>query len=222
VVKVYERNGIECRLADTTSCCGAPWLHAGDLERFTKVAADNVKALAASVRKGAEVVVPQPTCGYVLKRDYVDYVGGPDAALVAAHTYDAVEYLMRVHTGDGTNLDTNFTGDIPASVTYHAPCHLRAQSVGLKSRDVMKLTGTKVTIVQQCSGVDGMWGLRAENHERSLPHGRKLGDLVERAGGEAVAGDCHLANGVIVEQTGRVPQHPIQIVARAYGIPPEP
>jgi hypothetical protein len=36
-----------------------------------------------------------------------------------------------------------------------------------------------------------------------------------------VAGDCHLANGVITEQTGRVPLHPIQVIARAYGIPPE-
>ena len=29
------------------------------------------------------VVVPQPTCGYILKKDYVDYVGGPDAELVS-------------------------------------------------------------------------------------------------------------------------------------------
>ena len=38
---------------------------------------------------------------------------------------------------------------------------------------------------------------------------------------EVVAGDCHLANTAITEQTGRVPIHPIQVVARAYGIPTE-
>src|SRR5262249_11951175 len=79
LVKVYERNGIQCTLADAVACCGAPWLHSGDVEQFTKVAAKNVKALAASVRKGNDIVVPQPTCGYILKKDYVDYVGGPDA-----------------------------------------------------------------------------------------------------------------------------------------------
>ncbi len=67
------------------------------MKEFTKVAEKNVKALAADVRKGRDIVVPQPTCGYVLKKDYVDYVGGADAALVAAHTYDAAEYLMKVH-----------------------------------------------------------------------------------------------------------------------------
>jgi glycerol-3-phosphate dehydrogenase subunit C len=222
LVKVYERNGIQCTLADTTQCCGAPRLHSGDIEAFTKVATENVKALAATVRKGNDIVVPQPTCGYVLKKDYVDYVGGPDAQLVAEHTYDAAEYLMRVHKGDDTSLDTNFVGDVPESVTYHTPCHLRAQNIGLKSRDLMRLTGTRIKLVQQCSGIDGMWGLRAENYELSLPLGKRLGELVEQAGGEAVAGDCHLANGVIVEQTGRVPLHPLQVVARAYGIAEEP
>jgi hypothetical protein len=36
-----------------------------------------------------------------------------------------------------------------------------------------------------------------------------------------VTGDCHLANGAINEQTGRVSLHPISLVARAYGIPEE-
>ena len=36
-----------------------------------------------------------------------------------------------------------------------------------------------------------------------------------------MAGDCHLANTAITEQTGRMPQHPLQVVARAYGIPAE-
>jgi len=180
-----------------------------------------VTAIAAAVQSGRDIVVPQPTCGYVLKKDYVDYVGGADAALVAEHTYDAAEYLMKVHKGAGTNLDINFGGDVPASVTYHAPCHLRAQSVGLKSRDLIKLTGTKVTLVQHCAGIDGTWGLRAENVAISLEIGRKLGDLVRRADGDAVAGDCHLANTAITEQTGNHPVHPLQLIARAYGISEE-
>jgi Fe-S oxidoreductase len=85
----------------------------------------------------------------------------------------------------------------------------------------MKLTGAKVTLVQQCSGIDGMWGLRAENAQISMEVGRKLGAEITRAQGDVVAGDCHLANTAITEQTGRVPVHPIQVIARAYGIAPE-
>ena len=67
-----------------------------------------------------------------------------------------------------------------------------------------------------------MWGLRAENAELSLPIGRTLAAQLERTGGDVVAGDCHLANTAITELTGRIPHHPLQIVARAYGIPVEP
>jgi Fe-S oxidoreductase len=221
LVKVYERNGIECSLAEGASCCGAPWLHSGDVEQFTKVAEKNVKALADSVRKGRDIVVPQPTCGYVLKKDYVDYVGGDDAKLVAEHTYDAAEYLMKVHKAEGSSLDTEFGGFVPQTVTYHTPCHLKAQNIGLKSRDLIKLTGAKVKLVQQCSGIDGMWGLRAENAELSIPIAGKLAEEIRRADGDVVAGDCHLANTAITEQTGEVPMHPLQLVARAYGIPEE-
>ena len=221
LVKVYERNGIECSLVDGASCCGAPWLHSGDVEQFTKVATKNVKALAASIRRGNDIVVPQPTCGYVLKKDYVDYVGGADAQLVADHTYDAAEYLMKVHKADGTTLDTDFSGEVPASVTYHTPCHLKAQDVGLKSRDLIKLTGARVTLVQQCSGIDGTWGLRAENAATSVTIAQRLGDQIRSAAGEVVVGDCHLANTAITEQTGRAPVHPLQLIARAYGISEE-
>ena len=219
-MKVYERNGIECTNTNA-GCCGAPWLHSGNVKEFTKVAEKNIKTLAAEVRAGTDIVVPQPTCSYIIKKDYLDYVGGPDAELVAEHTYDAAEYLMVVHKGDDTSLDTDFTGELLGEITYHTPCHLRAQNIGFKSRDLMKLTGAKVKLVQQCSGVDGMWGFRAGNEDISIPIAKKLGDQITKAGGDAVAGDCHLANTAIVEQTGREARHPLQIIARAYGIPEE-
>ena len=220
LVKVYERNGIECNLSGT-DCCGAPWLHSGDIKHFTKVAKKNVKKLAAEIRSGTDVVVPQPTCSYILKKDYLDYVGGPDAELVAEHTYDAVEYLMMIHKADDTVLDTDFPGETLETITYHAPCHLRAQNIGFKSRDLLKLTGAKVKLIQQCSGIDGMWGLRAGNEDISIPIAEKLATMIDRAEGEAVSGDCHLANTAIVEQTGRESTHPLQIIARAYGIADE-
>lgn len=218
LVGVYERNGLDCALS-AAGCCGAPWLHAGDLAKFTKVAKRNVTTLAAEIRRCGDVVVPQPTCSYVLKHDYADYVGGADAELVAARTYDAAEYLMRLHESDATALDTRFTGAVPETITYHAACHLRVQDVGLPSRDLLALTGAAVMTVQQCSGVDGLWGLRAENDEVSIPIARELAEQIGRAGAAAVAGDCELANTAIAEQTGNRPAHPISLIARAYGIP---
>jgi Fe-S oxidoreductase len=218
LVEVYEHNGVRCELAPTTSCCGAPWLHSGEVEPFINQARRNVAALAEAVRRGQDVVVPQPTCGYVLKRDYPEYLGSDDAKMVAEHTYDAAEYLWRLHKGDGTSIDTEFGGDVPDTVAYHVPCHLRAQSIGLRSRDLMKLTGAKVTAVQNCSGIDGTWGLRSENYELARKVAAPLMAALEKADAEVVAGDCHLANGAIFEETGREPMHPLQLLARAYGL----
>jgi Fe-S oxidoreductase len=221
LVRVFEHNGIECRLPEGQVCCGAPWLHQGDVTRFRRNAEKNLPLLAAAVRDGNDIVVPEPTCSYVLKHDYEDYVGGPDAELVSAHTYDASEYLIKVHKGDGGGLDTSFTGTVPEAITYHAPCHLRAQNIGLRSRDLLKLTGARVTVVAECSGVDGTWGLRAENYAAARGVAKKMRTAMEKAGVDVIAGDCSLANTGIVEETGTQPVHPIRIVARAYGIPEE-
>jgi glycerol-3-phosphate dehydrogenase subunit C len=221
LVKVYERNGVSCGLTDGAGCCGAPYLHSGDFDSFLKQAAKNVTALADAVRAGQDIVVAQPTCGYVLKRDYPEYLGTPDAKLVGAHTYDACEYLWRLHKGTETVLDTDFPGDVPATTTYHVPCHLQAQNIGLRSRDLIKLTGSKVSIVNKCSGIDGMWGLRSENYELARKVAQPMKAAIEKADAEVIAGDCHLANGAINQETGRVVQHPLQLIARAYGIAPE-
>ena len=221
LVRVYEHNGIECGLSKA-ACCGAGYLHSGNLAAFTKVAVDNVASLAAEVRKGNDIVVPQPACGYVLKHDYVDYVGGPDAQLVAQHTYDAAEYLMKVHRTEGSSLDMQFTGDVPDTITYHAASHLRAQRIGLQSRDLLKLMGAKVNLVEQSSGVESLAGLRTIKADSSLRASEQLGKLVNRASGggvsgDVICGDCHLSNTAIAGQTGNVPLHPLQLLARAYG-----
>jgi Fe-S oxidoreductase len=230
LVRVYEHNGIECGLSKS-ACCGAGYLHSGNLAAFTKIAVDNVATLAAEVRKGNDIVVPQPACSYVLKHDYVDYVGGPDAQLVAQHTYDAAEYLMKVHRTEGSSLDVQFTGEVPDTIAYHAASHLRAQKIGLQSRDLLKLMGAKVNLVEQSSGVESLAGLRRIKADSSQWASKLLGLRVGHASaghkspvvggdavhGDVVCGDCHLSNTAIAEQTGKVPLHPLQLLARAYG-----
>ncbi|MCL6091601.1 MAG: heterodisulfide reductase-related iron-sulfur binding cluster [Actinobacteria bacterium] len=222
LVKVYERNGIACTAIGGAGCCGAPWLHAGHFDQFESQAKRNLGPLAQAVRAGYDIVVPEPTCGYVLKNDYVTYVGGKDAEMVSEHTYDASEYLWRLHRGEGTKLDLDFPGQVPSSIVYHVPCHLRAQNIGLRSRDLLKLTGAKVVLADKCSGIDGTWGLRSENYELARKVAQPLRDAINGSRAEVVAGDCALANTAIEQETGRRPQHPLQVLARAYGIEPEP
>jgi glycerol-3-phosphate dehydrogenase subunit C len=230
LVKVFERNGVSCSLPEGTTCCGAPWLHQGNVREFTKAARRNVTALAGEVRAGRDVVVTQPTCAYVVKKDYPLYLAGTplaaDAALVAAHAADPAEFLMALHRGEGTSLATEFpgreSGVVPDQITYHVACHLQAQHIGLKSRDLLKVAGVRATLVQRCSGIDGTWGYRAENYALARRVARPMAEEIVAAGHEVVCGDCHLANGAIEQETGTRPVHPIQLLARAYGIDPEP
>ena len=126
-----------------------------------------------------------------------------------------------MHKREDTVLETMFEGEVPGTIAYHAPCHLQAQNIGLRSRDLLKLTGAQVSVVQKCSGIDGMWGLRSENYELSRRVAQPMKVAIEKVGADVVAGDCHLANGAIAQETGIRPLHPLQVLARAYGIAEE-
>lgn len=223
LVKVYERNGVECSVS-SARCCGAPLLHAGDIAAFRKVAEKNVAQLAAEIRAGTDIVVPQPACAHVLTVDSGEHLSGADAradaALVAEHTYDAAGYLMSLHRGDHFVLDTDFEGETHRRITYQASSHVRARGRGYPSRDLMRLTGAKIEVIQEPSGVGGIWSLRT----RGVVDDSTTQRLVERVAvgtGGVVATDSHLASLAVAGRTGLTPVHPLQVVARAYGIPAE-
>jgi Fe-S oxidoreductase len=217
-VAVLERNRVDVALPPQR-CCGMPYLDGGAVKEAQGLIRENVKALAAAVREGREIVVPGPTCSYMLKQEYPWLDGSDDARLVASHTRDLFEYLMRLHA-EG-KLDTNFS-QRPGRVAYHLPCHLKAQNLGTKSADLLRLIpGTEVEVVEHCSGVDGTWGLKKEYYELSLKVAEPLFKGIEAARPDRVASDCPLAALQIAQGTGAVPRHPIQIVAEAYGVTPE-
>lgn len=216
LVGVYERNGIGCTLPEGEVCCGMPWLDAGDTEKFVEHARANVAALLPAIDAGMPVVVPQPTCAYVLRQEYPDFLATDEAYRVAESTYDASEYLMELHRGE--ELDTDFTGRTYDTIAWQAACHYRAQHIGPKSKQLMELTGAKVEMIERCSAIDGTWGLRAENVEMARAVAKPLMEKIARSDADLIAGDCNLSNNAIVEATGKQPRHPLQVLARAYGI----
>lgn len=216
MVGVLEHNGFACDLPEGQVCCGMPWLDAGDPERFRDAAQRNVEALTPAVEAGCSIVVPQPTCAYTIKDEYPAFLGTDAARKVAAATFDASEFLIAKHRAG--EIDTDFGGKVYETILWHSACHYRAQQIGPKSRDLMALTGAKVSVVERCSAIDGTWGLRAENIELATRVARPLMERVAEAEEELIAGDCQLANVAIDESTQKRPVHPLQVIARAYGI----
>ena len=214
-VAVLERNRVDVTLPPQR-CCGMPYLDGGAISEAKTLIADNVRTLAAAVREGREILVPGPTCSYMLKREYPWLDGSEDAALVAAHTRDLFEYLTGLH-GEG-KLDVSFSKN-PGRVAYHLPCHLKAQNIGTKSADLLRLIpGARVEVIERCSGVDGTWGLKKEYYGLSLKVAEPLLSGIEAARSDVAATDCPLAALQIAQGTGREAKHPVQILAEAYGL----
>ena len=90
--------------------------------------------------------------------------------------------------------------------------------MGPKSAQLMRITGAEVETIERCSAIDGTWGLRAENVEMARKIAKPLMDRVSASDAELVTGDCQLANVAMTEGTGKRPVHPLQVLARAYGI----
>jgi glycerol-3-phosphate dehydrogenase subunit C len=215
-VAVFEHNGFTCELPEGQVCCGMPWLDAGDADKFREAAQRNVDALLPAVEAGRSIVVPQPTCAYTLKEEYPAFLGTEAARKVAAATFDAAEFLMNANKTE--KLDTNFPGQTYESIVWHAACHYRAQQIGPRSSQLMQLTGAKVQMIERCSAIDGTWGLRVENAEMARRVAKPLMEKVRESDAQLIAGDCQLANVAIEEGSGKRPIHPLQVLARAYGL----
>lgn len=213
-VEVLERNGIDVSMPDQR-CCGMPFLDGGDLENALKVARSNVASLHTAVKQGRDIVVPGPTCSFTIKNEYPHMLDTPEAREVAAHTFDICEYLMLRHK-EG-RLDTRFKAPV-GKVAYHLPCHLKAQNIGYKSRDLLALIpGSTVSMAERCSGVDGTWGFKTQYFDLSMKVALPLLREIDEARPDVTASDCPLACMQIEKGRGERPLHPIQIVRRAYG-----
>ncbi len=216
-IQVLEKNGVHVEVPPQ-KCCGMPYLDGGDVDNAKKHAAYNLGQLADYVKKGYDVVSPGPSCSYLMKQEYPMLSDNPDAKLVAAHTFDMMEYLAKLNK-EG-KLSTDFKKP-QGNVTYHLPCHLKAQNIGFKSRDVLELIpDTKVDVVAKCSGHDGTWSLKKEYFKMSLEVGKPLFDKFIDGG--SPASDCPLAQLQIEKGSGAKPRHPIQILRDAYGLEVDP
>lgn len=196
-----------------------PYLDSGRLETALEHFRQNVRVLLPYVRDGFDVVVPEPTCGMMLKKEYADYLQGEEgeqAREVAKRVFDISEYLVKLNAAGGLNRD--FPVDV-GRVAYHQPCHLKYQAIGQKSLELLRLAGAEVVFVDKgCSGHDGTWAMKKEYFDLAQKVARGLHRGVRESECATVATDCSLAGLQITQGTGQKTVHPIEVLARAYGL----
>jgi hypothetical protein len=171
-LEVLEANGVDVRCAAGLVCCGMPAWERGDLEALRRQAATNLRLLAPFVDRGAKVVAINPTCSMMMRREYPRLVAAADrpaAERLAAAVVDPSEFLWSMR--NEPRFSTAFRSSPRGPIAYHAPCHLRAQGIGFKGRDLLrKLPGVDVAAsVLECSGHDGTYAMTVEGSGRR-PH----------------------------------------------------
>jgi len=217
-VEVMQQNSVDISCPQGLGCCGMPaWEH-GDLETLRERAHHNLNVLMPHVEQGAEVVVINPTCSMMMRREYPELLEGEDrerAKKLAAATRDSGEFLWSLRNEERFN--TEFKSSPGAEVAYHAPCHLRTQGVGFKGRDLLrKIPGVKPRTVMECCGHDGTYAMSVEGFEPSQRIGKKAFDGMADADAEIWATDCPLAALQFKQHAGRKPMHPMSVLARSY------
>jgi Fe-S oxidoreductase len=218
-VEVLEKNGVKVSCARGLHCCGMPAWEKGDLASLQAQAGANLRILLPFVEKGAKVIAINPTCSMMLRREYPQLVVAEDretARKVAAATMDPSEFLWSIRNQERFN--TNFkSAPAEGPVGYHTPCHLRAQAIGFKARDLMrKIPGVQPVMVQECCGHNGTYAMTVEGFEPSKRIGKKAFDGMKETEASIWTTDCPLAALQFQQHAGKKPLHPMTFLARAY------
>jgi glycerol-3-phosphate dehydrogenase subunit C len=222
---VFEHNGIPVTVVEKEKCCGMPKLELGDLETVEKYKNFNIPQLKKLVDEGYDIVAPIPSCVLMFKQELpLMFPEEADVQAVKARIFDPFEYLMLRHKAG--LLRTDFQQQL-GKVSYHVPCHLRVQNIGLKTRDVLRLVpGTTVEVIERCSGHNGTYAVKKEYRAASVKIGRPVVNKVQQSQADHYSSDCPMAghqiqSGLVPGESGaapRDPEHPLSLIRKAYGL----
>jgi glycerol-3-phosphate dehydrogenase subunit C len=223
---VLARNGVVTEVL-YPRCCGMPQLEQGDLAAVTKSARQVAAALGTWIDKGYDIVALVPSCALMLKFEW-PLIVPRDAAVekLAKATFDVSEYIVDIARKEGIAPGLSA---LDGGVTVQIACHARAQNMGQKAAEMLRLLPqADVAVIERCSGHGGSWGVLKGNFETALKVGRPVARQALKNAKPFLASECPLAGMHIVQEMAMladgqsVPHrslHPIELVARAYGIP---
>jgi len=221
---VLAKNGVETEVA-YPGCCGMPMLEHGDIARVAKNAGEVAAGLKPWIEKGYDVIALVPSCALMLKFEWPLIVpDNADVKLLSGATHDIAEYIVDIAKTEGLAPGMK---PVEGGVTVHLACHARAQNLGPKAAELLRLIpDTEVQVIERCSGHGGSWGIKSENFDVAIKIGRPVARTAAEAKKHHVVSECPLAGLHILQGMERiegavVPEtapHPIQLVAQAYGV----
>jgi len=221
---VLAKNGVETEVVHP-ACCGMPYLEQGALDKVAAQSAKVKAALMPYVSQGYDIIALTASCGLMLKFEWPLLLpDDEDLKKLADATFDIDEYVVDIAKKDG--LADGLT-PIDGGVTIHLACHARAQNMGPKGADMLRLLpDTKVDVIERCSGHGGTFGIMKQTHDHALKVGKNAGRAAKRLGNAHLVSECplaakHLKQIMALEEAENIPDttpHPIELIAKSYGL----
>jgi glycerol-3-phosphate dehydrogenase subunit C len=216
---VLNHLGVETKVS-YPGCCGMPFLEQAELDRVAQNATKVSKELVKLIDQGYDIVALTASCGLMLKFEWALICpDNPDVKKVAEHSFDIDQYVVDVIKKDGV---PHGMKSLPEGVTVHLACHARAQNMGPKAAEMLKLIpDTPVDVIERCSGHGGTFGVVKPTHEIGVKVGKPVFRAANTQKRGHIVSDCPLAAQHIVAHTDTgvtQAEHPIQIMARAFGL----
>ena len=190
-LKVLKKNGVDVQHV-YPGCCGMPYLEQADLPKVNEQAIKVSKELLKWVNKGYEVITLTASCGLMLKFEWPLLLSNnEDIKKLSLHVKDIDEYIVDISKKEGLVKGLN---EIDGGVTVHHACHARAQNMGNKARDMLKLIPKiKIDVVERCSGHGGTFGVMKATHEIANKVGKSTVQMSINKNNKYVVSDCPLA-----------------------------
>jgi glycerol-3-phosphate dehydrogenase subunit C len=221
-LKVLKKNGVDVQHT-YPGCCGMPYLEQADPQKVCEQATKVSKELLKWIEKGYEIITLTASCGLMLKFEWPLLLpDNEDIKKLSKKTKDIDEYIVDISKKEG--LAKGIT-EIDGGVTVHHACHARAQNMGNKARDMLKLIpNIKIDVVEKCAGHGGTFGVMKASHDVANKVGKGAAKISIKKNNKYMASDCPLAGKHLkqLEQDTNISNdealHPIELIAKAYKI----
>ena len=219
-LKVLKKNGVEVQEA-YPGCCGMPFLEQADLQRVVEQAKKVSKDLLKWVDKGYQVITLTASCGLMLKFEWPLLLPKDEnIKKLSKSVSDIDEYIVDIAKNEGL---ADGLREIDGGVTVHNACHARAQNMGMKARDMLKLIpNIKLDVVERCAGHGGTFGVMKGTHDLAVKVGRPTARQISNKKNKYMASDCPLAGNHLKQLeidtniTNDEALHPIELIAKSY------
>lgn len=222
--QVLALQGVETELV-YPGCCGMPYLEQGDIDQVVRQARRVTKELSQWIEKGYDIITLTASCGLMIKSEWrLLLPEDKRVSAVANACHDINEYVVHIARKEGLCNGMRPLKD--GGIAVHMACHSRAQNVGNKAAEMLRLIpDAKVDVIERCSGHGGTFGILTKTRDIAMKVGKPTARAVEKTQAAYLVSDCPLAAKHLMQELEEISDielpvctYPITLIAKAYDL----